>query len=70
MGLPCPILPDSSRLRNPGGNLPYQRRLHSTPTTLRHMERIRTLEREQLIRFSMVAFAMLAILSFCLAHAA
>jgi hypothetical protein len=34
------------------------------------MERIRTLEREQLIRFSMVAFAMLAILSFCLAHAA
>jgi hypothetical protein len=57
-------------LRNQGGNLPYQRRLLPTPTTLRTMERIRTLEREQLIRFSMVAFAMLAILSFSLAHAA
>jgi hypothetical protein len=34
------------------------------------MERIRTLEREQLIRFSMVVFTVLALLSFSLAHAA
>lgn len=32
------------------------------------MERIRKLEREHLIRFSMVAFTVLAILSFGLAH--
>jgi len=34
------------------------------------MDRIRTLERKQLIKVSMVVFTLLAILSFSLAHAA
>lgn len=34
------------------------------------MDRLRTLERTQLIKLSMVVFTVLAILSFSLAHAA
>jgi len=33
------------------------------------MERIRSIDRERLIRFSMLAFTVLALLSFSLAHA-
>lgn len=34
------------------------------------MDRIRTIERKDLIKFSMVFFTVLAVLSFSLAHAA
>jgi hypothetical protein len=47
------------------GRLPF-----AQTNTPERMDRIRTLDRQQVIKASMVLFAVLAILSFSLAHAA